>query len=137
MSDRSEAPTQRELDLLKVLWRLGEGSVRQVYEEVGRELGIVQNTVQALLRTMEEKGLVAHRVEGRTFLYRPTRDRQTTERTLLQSLLDRAFDGAVAPLVAHALDVGKPRPAELRELRVLLEAAEKRERERAREEKKR
>ena len=51
-------PTERELQILKVLWEQGEASVRQVYEALRDELPIVQNTVQAFLRTMEAKGLV-------------------------------------------------------------------------------
>ena len=46
------APTERELDILKVLWDRGEATVRDVYEELRQRLPIVQNTVQAFLRTM-------------------------------------------------------------------------------------
>ena len=45
-------PTDRELDVLKVLWSREEATVRQVYEVLREELDIVQNTVQAFLRTM-------------------------------------------------------------------------------------
>ena len=68
---KQPAPTERELDILKVLWDRGEATVREVYEELSQNLPIVQNTVQAFLRTMEEKGQVRHRVEGRTFIYQP------------------------------------------------------------------
>jgi predicted transcriptional regulator len=66
-----QTPTERELEILKVLWRRGEATVREVYEDMSRHAPIVQNTVQAFLRTMEDKGLVNHRLEGRTFIYRP------------------------------------------------------------------
>jgi len=61
-------PTERELEILKILWERGRASVREVYEEMRRSAPIVQNTVQAFLRTMEDKGLVRHEVEGRTFV---------------------------------------------------------------------
>ena len=48
-------PTERELQILKILWAKGQGTVREVYEEMSKTLPIVQNTVQAFLRTMEEK----------------------------------------------------------------------------------
>ncbi len=48
-------PTERELEILKILWARGEATVREVYEEMSRSAPIVQNTVQAILRTMEEK----------------------------------------------------------------------------------
>ena len=55
-------PTERELEILKVLWDRREASVREVFEAMSPDAGIVQNTVQAFLRTMEDKGLVRHRV---------------------------------------------------------------------------
>lgn len=127
MSDAQKAPTDGELEILKVLWDLGEGSVRQVHEQLGSDRGIVQSTVQAFLRTMEAKGLVDHRAEGRTFLYRATRAREDTERGLVGGLLDRAFDGAIDQLVARAFDVKQPPKKALQQLRELLDQAESRE----------
>ncbi len=117
-------PTRRELAILKVLWDQGEGTVRQVYESLRDDLPIVQNTVQAFLRTMEEKGLVTHRTEGRTFVYRPVLPRDKTSKKLLGTLLDRVFDGAMDELVASALSLRKPRAGELRRLRELVDDAE-------------
>ena len=121
MTDIPE-PTERELQILKVLWQKGEASVHDVYLSLRDELEIVQNTVQAFLRTMEQKGLVAHRTEGRTFIYRPTRARDETTRGILSGLLDLAFDGAVDQLVAHALSVRPPSADELQRLRAMLAA---------------
>jgi predicted transcriptional regulator len=128
MSESPKAPTERELEILKVLWELGEGSVRQVHERLAPDRGIVQSTVQAFLRTMEAKGLVSHRVDGRSFLYRASQDRTETERGLVGGLLDRAFDGAIDQLVARALDVRQPPARALQELRRLLDRAERKER---------
>jgi BlaI family penicillinase repressor len=114
-------PTPRELAILKVLWERGEGSVREVHEALRDDLPIVQNTVQAFLRTMEAKGLVSHRTEGRTFVYRPVRERDGTSRRLLSDLLDRVFDGAVDELVQSALEVKRPSSAELARLRELVD----------------
>ena len=75
-------PTPRELAILKVLWDRGEATVRHVYEALRQDLPIVQNTVQAFLRTMEDKGLVSHRTEGRTFVYRATTPRDATSKNL-------------------------------------------------------
>ncbi len=116
----SPEPTERELAILKVLWERGEASVRQVYEDLREHLPIVQNTVQAFLRTMEQKGLATHRVEGRTFVYRPVPARDQTEQSLLSNLLDRVFDGAMDQLVESALAVRRPTPAEIDRLRQLL-----------------
>jgi len=118
-------PTERELAILKVLWDEGEASVRRVYERLREELPIVQNTVQAFLRTMESKGLVTHRSEGRTFLYRPVKQREPTSQRLVSGLLDRVFDGAVDELVESALSVRKPTRDELARLKKLVADAER------------
>ena len=124
-------PTDRELSILKVLWQRGEATVREVYEALRDELPIVQNTVQAFLRTMEQKGLVRHRSEGRSFVYRPVQQRERTSQKMVGGLLDTMFEGALDELVAHALAVRKPSAGELARLRRLLadaEAANKRKR---------
>lgn len=116
-------PTQRELDILKVLWDRGEATVREVYEQLRDRLPIVQNTVQALLRTMEEKGLVKHRLQGRTFIYWPAYQRQQTARHLAVQLLERAFGGAVDQLVQSVLEARQPTRQELEKLEALIAQA--------------
>lgn len=121
---RGVEPTRRELAILNVLWDRGEASVREVHEALRDEIPIVQNTVQAFLRTMEGKGLVMHRTEGRAFVYRPLRAREQTGRRLLSGLLDRVFDGAIDQLVESALSLRAPTQEEVRRLRELVSRAE-------------
>lgn len=116
-------PTDRELEILKVLWDREEASVRDVYEELRQRLPIVQNTVQAFLRTMEEKGLVRHRQEGRTFIYQPAIPRRQTTRQLADELLQQAFDGAIDQLVQSVLELRKPTRDELERLEALIAKA--------------
>ena len=117
-------PTERELAILKVLWDHGPKSVREVYEILREDIPIVQNTVQAFLRTMEEKGLVQHRAEGRTFIYSAVPRRDQTSRKMVSNVLQRVFDGAIDQLVESALEVRRPSAAELAKLRRLLKNAE-------------
>ena len=115
-------PSPREMDVLKALWGIGSGSVREVHERMcpGGELAF--NTVQTLLRIMEEKGLVRHRAEGRTFIYEPTysRDRVTSR------LLHRVFDGALDQVVISLLQAKDASEDELRELERLIAEARRR-----------
>ena len=113
-------PTERELEILKVLWARGRASVREVYEDMSPTAPIVQNTVQAFLRTMEDKGLVRHRAKGRTFIYEPVPRRDETERRLVSGVLQRVFDGAVDQLVQRALSVKAPTSEELEKLEELI-----------------
>jgi predicted transcriptional regulator len=117
-------PTERELQILKVLWDRGEATVREVYEAMREQAPIVQNTVQAFLRLMEQKGLVAHRTEGRSFVYRARLPHARTKKDLVSGLLDTVFDGAIDQLVASAFAAKRPRPEELQRLRELLAQAE-------------
>src|SRR6185369_3970084 len=109
-------PTERELEILKVLWDRGEATVRDVYEALRERLPIVQNTVQAFLRTMEDKGLVRHRLEGRTFIYEPISRPRQAQQHLADQLLQRAFDGAIDQLVQSVLDLRQPTKDELSRL---------------------
>jgi predicted transcriptional regulator len=113
-------PTERELEILKILWDLGEASVREVFERMSQSAPIVQNTVQAFLRTMEDKGLVRHRTEGRTFIYRPVPQKDQTRKNLVGGVLDRVFDGAIDQLVQSALSLRKPTKQELDKLEELI-----------------
>ena len=121
-----QTPTERELEILKVLWARGSASVREVYEQMSRSAPIVQNTVQAFLRTMEEKGLVQHRVEGRTFIYAPVPRREQTKKHLVSRMLQRVFDGAIDQLVQSALSLRQPTAQELQKLERLIEQAKSR-----------
>lgn len=116
----SQPPTERELEILKILWDRSEATVREVYEELSQKLPIVQNTVQAFLRTMEEKGHVRHRVEGRTFVYRPNIKRETTNTQLAAGLLQRVFDGAIDQLVHSLFSERTPTESELKRLEQLI-----------------
>ena len=118
-------PTERELEILKILWQSGEATVREVHQQISRSLPMVQNTVQSFLRTMEEKGLVRHRVEGRTFIYQPVLQRDKTNQRLVSRLLQRAFDGAVDQLVQSVLSLEQATPEELARLEALIADARK------------
>lgn len=114
--DATPTPTPRELELLKVLWEHGPSSVRSVYRVLARSEDLAYNTVQTLLRIMEEKGLVTHHSEGRTFVYTPrfSRDESAVR------FLDRVFDGAADQLVMSLLRSEKVSHEELDRLQKLI-----------------
>ncbi|MGK0153611.1 MAG: BlaI family penicillinase repressor [Neolewinella sp.] len=113
-------PTERELQILKVLWEREEATVREVYERLREHLPIVQNTVQAFLRILEDKGLVSHTTRGRSFVYRAEKPRDETNENLLSGVLEGVFDGALDALVASAFALKPPSKDELSRLRDLL-----------------
>ena len=120
-------PTDRELEALKVLWERGEATVRDVCDalnEHGAELAYT--TVLSLLQVMEQKGLVAHRQDGKAYIYRARIEREKTFRQLAGGFLDRVFDGAVDEYLVHALQSRKLSSRELDELEAMIAEARKR-----------
>lgn len=116
------SPSERELELLKVLWKLGMASVRQVLEELAPNGELAFNTIQTQLRIMEEKGLVRHRSDGRTFIYYPAYSRQQAS----SRFLNKVFDGAVRDLVMTLLTSRRFKDDELEELeRIINETRQK------------
>ena len=117
-------PTPRELEILKVLWESGPSSVRAVHRYLAQAEDLAYNTVQTLLRIMEEKGLVEHHVEGRTFIYTPRFSRDESA----ARFLDRVFDGAAAELVQSLLRAERIPPQEMEQMQAMLaEARRKRQ----------
>jgi BlaI family transcriptional regulator, penicillinase repressor len=117
-------PSERELEILKVLWELGEASVRQVHERMYPAGEQAFNTVQTQLRIMQKKGLVRHRAEGRTFLYSPVYTREQASSRFFQ----KVFDGALGELVLSLMKAGDVRKDELDELERLIAAARRNKR---------
>ena len=114
-----QAPSERELEILKVLWDLGEGSVRDVYERLAPNGEVHFNTVQTLLRIMEEKGLVRHRAVARTFIYSPCHSREQVTRRFLH----KVFDGALDQMVLSLLQAEDTSADEIKELERLIAKA--------------
>jgi predicted transcriptional regulator len=114
-------PTGRELEILKVLWEDGPSSVRAVYRRLAaaQEEELAYNTVQTLLRLMEDKGLVSHHVDGRTFIYTANYSREDS----LAGFLERVFDGAADELVQSLLRAERISTEELERLHALIAEA--------------
>ncbi len=117
-------PTDRELEALKVLWRQGEATVREIYDQINEGGGtLAYTTVLSLLQVMEQKGLAGHRKAGKAYLYFAKIDREATFRTLAAGFLLRVFDGAMDEYLVHALQSRRPSPGELKRLeRMIAEA---------------
>jgi predicted transcriptional regulator len=113
------APTERELDVLKVLWELGESRVRDIHAAMCRTEECAFTTVQTLLRIMAEKGLVKQRQVDRALLYEANHSREQVSSRFLQ----RVFNGAIDQLVLNMLQAEDVSPDEMRELERLIAKA--------------
>ena len=115
-------PTDAELEILKVLWARGPSTVRQVHEVIARQKPTASTTVLTFLQIMTEKGLVVRDVSVRPQVYRAALPEKRTQRQLLEDLLNRAFGGSVAKMVAAMTD-RKVSEEELAAIRQLIKTA--------------
>ena len=114
----------RELAIMKVVWRLQEASVREVYETLRRGRPVAYTTVMTMMTTLEAKGYLKKRAEGRAFRYRPARPEGRVITSLVREFVDRVFDWASRPLLAHLVMEGRLTKAEREELKRLIDEVE-------------
>ena len=121
-------PTDAELEILKVLWRRGPCTVREVFETLGESKTTGYTTVLKLMQIMAEKGLVVRDESERAHRYEPAAPEDETQRRLVGDLLRKAFDGSAKKLVLQALSAERASSSELDEIRRLLDELERGER---------
>ncbi len=117
-------PTDAELAILRVLWRLGPSTVKEVQEDFGRRAPTGYTTVLKLLQIMTEKGLVTRDETQRAHLYTARLPEEETQSQLVGDLLDRVFEGSAGRLVMQALAARPASAEELAEIRRLLDRLE-------------
>ena len=116
-------PSDFELAILRVLWRLESATVRQVYEALQTERELGYTTVLKTMQIMADKGLVLRDESAKSHVYRAAQAEQKTQGGLVRDLLDRAFGGSALQLMAHALNAKKPDASELDAIQALLDQA--------------
>jgi BlaI family transcriptional regulator, penicillinase repressor len=119
MSQKSPKPTEAELAILQSLWRRGAATVREIHEDLGARTGYT--TALKLMQIMTDKGLLVRDERGRTHVYRAAQAEAATQRRLAGDLMSRAFGGSARKLVAAALSSRRATPAELDEIRRLID----------------
>ena len=116
-------PTNAELSILGVLWQRGPSTVREVHDalKAARDDKVGYTTILKLLQIMAEKKLVKRDTRARTHVYAAAVSEATTRGNLLSDLVDRAFGGSSLALVLQALSTTRATPAELEQIRRLLD----------------
>src|SRR5947208_15898606 len=109
-----------QLRIMKFLWERREAAVAQVHEELGGNASFAYTTVATMLRKMEARNLVAHREEGRSFVYRAAVPSDAVTRGLADHFIERLFEGSLADMVSHLLTTREVSRAELSKLEKLI-----------------
>lgn len=114
--------TERELDIMSVLWRRGSGSVAEVRRALGDS--VAYTTVLKLLQILEEKGAVRHEAEGRAYRYFPLVEKEVAGESALSRILEKIFGGSAELLLSQLVSDRELSPGELRRMRRILEEME-------------
>jgi predicted transcriptional regulator len=117
-------PTDAELAILRVLWRRGPSTVKEVHDELSRRTPAAYTTTLKQLQIMTEKELVTRDESQRAHLYTTRLPEEQTQSQLVRDLLDRAFEGSASRLVLRALSSRPASAEELAEIRQLLNQLE-------------
>lgn len=120
---KSPTLTEAEYRLMQVLWARGDASVAEVVDAIG-DPPLAYNTVLTTLRILEQKGYVRHTAAGRAFIYAPLVARDEAQRSLVNHVLSRFFDGSPRELVLNLLESEAVDAAELARLRELIGSAQ-------------
>jgi len=115
-----------QLKIMKVLWLQAEVTVGDVHQTLVREGEWAYTTIATMLRKMEARGLVRHRLHERKFLYRPTVRAEEVTQGISSHFIDRLFEGSLADMVAHLLTTRQVSREELTRLEALIAERKKR-----------
>src|ERR1700744_4837481 len=96
-------PTESELEILQVIWKKGQCTVRDVHEELAKTKDAGYTTTLKLMQIMHDKGLVKRDTSAKTHIYKALITRQQAQNSALDKILDTVFKGSTADLVIQAL----------------------------------
>jgi predicted transcriptional regulator len=116
--------TDVELELMTVLWKLGEGSVADVIAQLPKERDLAYTSVSTMLRILEQKKILTARKEGRGHTYVPVLKKAAYESKAVRHVMDKVFEGTPVALVKQLLSTVDLDQNELAELKALIAQAE-------------
>lgn len=110
----------RQLAIMQVLWKQGEASVAAVQQSLDVDTTLAYSTVATVLARLEKRGLVTHRTEGRTFLYRAAISESNVGDSMIGELVERVFGGSPSALVSYLLETDRVDRDELARIKKLV-----------------
>ncbi|MEO0734428.1 MAG: BlaI/MecI/CopY family transcriptional regulator [Bacteroidota bacterium] len=120
-------PTPREMGIIRILWRLGPSTVRQVHEALLQEPGAKQvgyTTTLKFMQIMLDKKLLTRTTENRIHIYTPTISEKENVQEVLDDIVERTYRGSRSRLVMQILGGAKTTKAELQKIREFLDDLE-------------
>ncbi len=109
-----------EWQIMKIVWKLAPCSAQQVIDELAMSTSWSATTIKTLLNRLLRKGALDFTKTGKSYLYSPAWTEEECRGLEAQSFLDRVFDGALSPMLAHFVRAKKLGKKDLQELERLL-----------------
>jgi BlaI family penicillinase repressor len=124
-ASRPGRPTEKELEILTIVWEKGPISVKDVHEKMGGDDNNGYTTILKLMQIMHEKGHLERQKSGKLHLYKAIASQENTQAQLIDKMIDTVFSGSAADLVMSALGTRKSSKGELKAIREYLDQLEK------------
>jgi len=115
--------TETELELMTILWKLEQGTVADVIDQLPKERDLAYTSVSTILRILEQKNILKTLKEGRGHVYIPQIKKSEYEAKTVKHVVDRVFEGTPMALVRQLLDSGRLDENDLKELKHLIDQA--------------
>src|SRR5579862_2192552 len=121
-----KALSNLEHQLMEILWKTGPGTADQIREALAPRHALKDSTIRTVLRRLQEKGYVNHKIEGKAFVYSGVEKPRNVAVRAVRQILDRFCDGSLEQLLAGLVENEVVDRAELRQLAQKLARAPKR-----------
>jgi BlaI family penicillinase repressor len=122
MSAKKPVLTAQELEIMKVIWRSGASTVRDVYQVLLEHRKIAYTTVMTMMNILEQKGYLKKAQQDRAYVYQATKPQKQVIRGMVREFVDRVFNGSAEPLLLHLVEDSRLSKTDLEEIRRMIEA---------------
>ncbi len=116
--------SDRQLAILRILWKNKQGTVNEVHAQLGPKLGIARSTIATMLTRLAEQGVLEAISNEREFVFRPIASESQWLECMVEEFSDRVFEGDLAGTVARLVQTSGVSRAEIKRAKALIEAAE-------------
>ncbi|HMG91692.1 MAG TPA: BlaI/MecI/CopY family transcriptional regulator [Chryseolinea sp.] len=124
MNNKHIKATEKELEILQIVWSKDAVSVKDVHEALGGDNSNGYTTILKMMQIMHEKGLVTRQKKGKLHLYKAVNSLENTRQHLLDKMIQTIFQGSASQLVMSALGTSKSSKEELKQIKEYLEKLE-------------
>ncbi len=121
---KNTKPTERELEILRILWDKGSATVREVHDILEKSKTSGYTTTLKLMQIMHDKGLVKRDTSARSHVYQAALSQNTTQKLMVDRLIHTLFGGSSSSLVLQALGNYKASAEELQAIKAYLKKLE-------------